>query len=50
VPAPVGEQAPAPAPIAVSPSAMITLGSLVIATLVLGFYQGNFGHWLLGGR
>ncbi len=50
VPAPAGEQPAAPAPIAVSPSAMITLGSLVIATLVLGFYQGNFGHWLLGGR
>jgi len=50
VPVASGEHPAAPAPISVSPSAMITLGSLVIATLVLGFYQGNFGHWLLGGR
>jgi NADH-quinone oxidoreductase subunit N len=27
---------------------MVMLGSLAAASVVLGFYQGAFGHWLLG--
>lgn len=47
VPAVEGEEQAAPAPIVVSPIATVVLGSLVLASIVLGFYQGNFGHWLL---
>jgi len=47
VPLPEGETRPEPAPIQLTPIGAVTLGCLVIATVVLGFYQGNFGTWLL---
>ena len=42
-----GETDTRPARTPVSLVAGVTLGSLAVATIVLGFYQGSFGEWLL---
>ncbi|OQB93153.1 MAG: NADH-quinone oxidoreductase subunit N [Verrucomicrobia bacterium ADurb.Bin122] len=41
-----GEQ-PAPVTTAVTPVAATVLGLLALSSVVLGFYQGSFGEWLL---
>ncbi len=42
-----GETDTRPARTPVSLTAGVTLASLAVATIVLGFYQGSFGEWLL---
>ena len=42
-----GETDPRPVRTPVGITAGVALGSLALATVVLGFYQGSFGDWLL---
>lgn len=44
-----GQDAPVAPRTAVSIPALLILGLLNAATVLLGFYQGSFGQWLLGG-
>jgi NADH-quinone oxidoreductase subunit N len=46
-PAPEGAAANRPPRTPVSWSAGLALGLLALASVVLGFYQGGFGHWVL---
>jgi NADH-quinone oxidoreductase subunit N len=48
VPLPEGEEEPKLPRTPVSIGSMVTLGVLASASVILGFYQGSFGHWLLG--